>query len=235
MLKMNLHRSRITGSTLQAAPGSWCLAVTLPHKATQNGTTVRCRTRNGCLLLSVLRSFTHKRARAHTHTHTHTHKLRLFHLSSYLYLFLLLFLLLSSPLFLVCFSLSLSIRFCLVFLVYTYLSSLHYYIFLPCSSSFSFCFFFSTSFSLFLPSLSIPFCLVFFVYILLPYIPISFSHFYLYFFPLNYTFPSNHPLFFCSVLSFLSFRLSPLPLPLVYFSSFSNFLIFCTYHLYLTH
>ena len=185
-------------------------------------TALRCRTRSGILLLSVLRSFTH------THTHTHTHKLRLFHLSSCLSVLFLPSLLLSSPLLSVCFSLSLSIRFCLVFFVYIFLHyiTISFYHFYPPSPS---AFLFSTSFSLFLPPsfYSIPsgilrlhpsslLCCVF-----LSFLPL--------FLLLHSNISSNHPLLFVPFFPFLSFRLSSLPLSLVCFSSFSNFFITYTF------
>ena len=135
-------------------------------------TAVRCRTRNGFLLLYVLRSLTHTQAASGP--------------SCFLSVLFLPFLLLSSPLL-------------------------------------------SVSFSL---PLSIPFCLVFFIYNILPYIILSFLSLFLL---LHSNISSNHPLLFVPFFPFLRFRLSPLPLPLVYFSSFSNLFIVYTFHPFLIH
>ena len=89
--------------------GSWCTAVTLTHKAAQNGHVCEMRDKKRVLLLSALHSFTH------THTHTgcvctvflpiclSSYSLAAFFFPSSFSLFL---------------PLSFSIRFCLVFFVY---------------------------------------------------------------------------------------------------------------------
>ena len=150
MLRMNLHRSRITGSMLQAAPGSWCIAVTLTHNATQNGHGCEMKDKKPVsaalcaaprwvwsILLPVCLS-----------------------------VLLLPFLFLSSPLLLVSFSLPLSIPFCLVFFVYIllpyitisiifiFIRSPSFKYFLQSSSSFCFFFFLFLSFRLY--SLPLP-------------------------------------------------------------------------------
>ena len=132
MLKMNLLRSRITGSTLQAARRSWCIAVTMANKATQNGHDCEMQDKKRFSAALCVAIF-------HTHTHTHTHKLCLFHLSSYLSFFLLPFLLLFFP---TSFSLFLPPSFHSVLsgILRLYLSSLHHYIFLPFLFSFPFSF-----------------------------------------------------------------------------------------------
>ena len=78
--------------------GSWCTAVTLTHKAAQNGHVCEMRDKKRVLLLSALHSFTH------THTHTQAASVLYFFPSVYLLIPSLLF---SSHLLLVCFSLSL--------------------------------------------------------------------------------------------------------------------------------
>ena len=141
------------------------------------------------------------------------------------------FLLFSSLFVLFCFSLPLSIRFCLVFFVYTFLPYINtaFYHFYP--PSFSALFFYTFLFCFSLP-LSIRFSLVFFVYILVPYIA-TFSIIFIFISSPLFTYflqTSFFPFF-----PLLSFLLSSLPLPLVYFSTFSNFFIVHNFHPFLIH
>ena len=136
---MNLHRSRITGSTLQAAPESWCIAVTLTHKATENGHGYEVQDMkwvSAVLCVAVL----------------HIHNTQAAPVPP-LFISVSLPPSLSASFFPTFFSLFLPPSFHSVLsrIFGFYLSSLHYYIFLPLLFLFSFCFFFYTSFSLFLP------------------------------------------------------------------------------------
>ena len=132
-LRLNLHRSRITGSMLQAAPGSWCVDVTLTHKATQNGHgfEMQDKKRDSAALCAAV---------FHTHTHTHTHTQAASVPSFFLSVCLVPSL--SASFFPTSFSLFLPLPFHSVLpgILCLYLSSLHYYIFLPLLSSFPICF-----------------------------------------------------------------------------------------------